>query len=194
ENLITSSGAKIGDDILLTKGIAIEAVSIIGRERKELLISRGYSEQYLARTRNYLKEPGISVLKESMIALNTGGVHAMHDPTEGGLATGLREMAGCSQLGMVIWPEKIQIFPECRDFCKEFQLDPFGIIASGALLIASDPSYSEKIINALAKDNINCAIIGKFIEPDNGLFMENRSEKRPLPVFDVDEITKVFKV
>ena len=47
DKLVTSSGAKIGDDVLLTKGIAIEAISIIAREREDLLLSRGYSQQYI---------------------------------------------------------------------------------------------------------------------------------------------------
>lgn len=141
DKLVTNSGAKLGDDILLTKGIAIEATSIIARERGDLLLGRGYSRQYIEKARRYLREPGISVLKDAMIAVSIGGVHGMHDPTEGGLATGLWEMAKCSQLGMIIWYEKIYMFSESMDLCQEFGLDSLGVIASGALLIASEPSY-----------------------------------------------------
>jgi hydrogenase maturation factor len=191
DKLVTSSGAKIGDDVLLTKGIAIEAISIIARERKDLLLSRGYSQQYIEKAKKYLKDPGISVLKEATIACNIGGVHAMHDPTEGGLATGLSEIARCSDVGMVVWKDKINVFNECADLCREFGLDPMGIIASGALIIVSDQSQSENIINALIQNGISCSKIGQIVE--NGLIIKDDSKEYPLPIFVSDEITKVFE-
>jgi len=189
--LVTSSGSKIGDDVLLTKGIAIEAISIIAREREDLLLSRGYSQQYIEKAKQYLKDPGISVLKEAIIASQIGGVHAMHDPTEGGLATGLSEIARCSNVGMVVWKDKINVFSECADLCHEFGLDPMGVIASGALVIVADPLQSENILRALIQNGISCSKIGKIIE--NGLIIKDGSKEYPLPKFESDEITKVFK-
>lgn len=193
DKLVTNSGAQIGDDILLTKGIAVEATSIIAREREDTLLERGYSSEYIMKAKQFLKNPGISVLKEAMIACDIGGVHAMHDPTEGGLATGLHEMARCSQAGMIIWPEKIHIFAECKDLCDEFGIDPMGVIASGGLLMAVDSSYSVSIIDRLAHDNIHCSIIGQVVEEKNGLFFHEEQKKRPIPTFETDEITKIFQ-
>jgi hydrogenase expression/formation protein HypE len=190
DKLVTSSGARVGDDVLLTKGIAIEAISIIAREREDLLLSRGYSQQYIEKCKKYLKDPGISVLKEAIIANQIGGVHAMHDPTEGGLATGLNEVARCSNVGMVIWKDKINVFSECADLCKEFGLDMMGIIASGSLIIVSDPSQSGNIINALTQNGISCSKIGQIIE--NELIIKDGSREYPLPIFVSDEITKIF--
>jgi len=193
DKLVTNSGAQVGDDILLTKGIAVEATSIIAREREDTLLERGYSSEYMAKAKQFLKDPGISVLKEAMIACDVGGVHAMHDPTEGGLATGLHEMARCSQVGMVIWSEKIHIFAECRDLCHEFGIDPVGVIASGGLLMAVDPSYSARTIDRLAHDNIHCSIIGQVVEEEKGLFFGEGQKKRLIPTFEIDEITKIFQ-
>jgi hydrogenase maturation factor len=193
DKLITSSGIQPGDDILLTKGIAVEATSLIARERGDMLLSRGYSPQYIAKAKKYLKQPGISVIKEALTASRVGGIHAMHDPTEGGLATGLHELARCSGVGLTVWPEKINIFSECKDLCSEFGLDPMGVIASGALLIAADPSYSSWIIDALDCDSIHCSIIGRAVEEAEGLFFHDGAEKRPIPVFETDEITKIFQ-
>jgi hydrogenase maturation factor len=205
DRLITSSGARVGDDILLTKGIAVEATTLIAREREDALLSRGYSTQYIARARQYLRDPGISVLKEAMIASRVGGVHAMHDPTEGGLATGLHEMARCSHVGMIVWPEKIHIFPECSALCCEFGIDPMGVIASGGLLIAADPSRSGDIMDALTHSNVRCSVIGRAVEAEKGLFFYEKgghgsrtptrkgSKGRPIPMFHTDEITKIFQ-
>lgn len=188
----TSSGAKIGDDVLLTKGIAIEAISIIARECEDLLLSRGYSQQYIAKAKNYLKDPGISVLKEAAIANQIGGIHAMHDPTEGGLATGLSEIAKCSDVGMIVWKDKINVFSECTDLCNEFGLDPMGVIASGSLIIVTDPPQSENIISALTQNGIPCSKIGKIIE--NGLIIKDDSKEYPIPRFESDEITKILSI
>ena len=192
DRLVTSSGAQIGDDILLTKGIAVEAVAIIAREREDKLLERGYSSEYIAQAGQFLKDPGISVLKEAMIATGIGGIHAMHDPTEGGLGTGLHEMAGCSQVGMSVWPERIHIFRECRELCREFDVDPMGAIASGGLLMAVAPSYSKKIIDELAHDGIHCSIIGRVVEAEKGLLFEKGQKRHPIPMFEPDEITKII--
>lgn len=190
--LVTSSGAKVGDDILLTKGIAIEATSIIARERENIILDKGYSQQFLANAKNFLKKPSISILKEALIANNIGGVHAMHDPTEGGLATGLHEIAKCSQAGMIIWKDKIRIFPESEALCKEFDIDPMGVIASGALLIIAEPSKSDEIINAITQNGILCSKIGKIVEEEKGLIIKDKLNDNLLPIYETDEITKVF--
>ena len=191
--LVTSSGALIGDDILLTKGIAIEATALIAREREDELVHRGYSRQYIARAKQYLKDPGISVLKEAKIATNIGGVHAMHDPTEGGLVTGLHEIARCSRVGMSVRLEDIHIFPQCKDLCREFGIDPMGAIASGGLLVVADPSRSGEIVDALAHNGIYCSVIGRIMAQAEGLFFDTGSEKRPIPLFETDEVTKIFR-
>lgn len=190
DKLIKSSDAKIGDDILLTKGIAIEGTSIIARERENLLLERGYLPQYISKAKNYLKDPGISVIKDAIIASQSGGVHAMHDPTEGGLANGLYEIALCSNVGVMIKRDQINIFPECLDLCKEFNINPFGLIASGSLIIIADPSSTNVIIDRLLENNVSCSVIGKVVEKEKGIcFIDDIGV---LPYFDTDEITKIF--
>ncbi|MGQ9609317.1 MAG: AIR synthase family protein [bacterium] len=190
DKLIKSSDAKIGDDILLTKGIAIEGTSIIARERENLLLERGYLPQYISKAKNYLKDPGISVIKDAIIASQSGGVHAMHDPTEGGLANGLHEIALCSNVGVMIKRDQINIFPECLDLCKEFNINPFGLIASGSLIIIADPSSTNVIIDRLLENNVSCSVIGKVVEKEKGICFIDDTEV--LPYFDTDEITKIF--
>lgn len=190
--LIKSSDAQVGDDVLLTKGIAIEGISIIARERENLLLERGYSSQYISKAKNYLKDPGISVIKDAIIASQIGGVHAMHDPTEGGLANGLHEIALCSNVGMIIKHDQVNMFPECLNLCKEFNINPFGLIASGSLIIIADPSYTNAIIDRLLENNISCSIIGKVVEKEKGICLVDNAGSLPLPFFESDEITKVF--
>jgi hydrogenase maturation factor len=191
DKLVTSSGARVADDILLSKGIAVEATAIIAREKEAELKGR-YSEEFLAKAQNFLQNPGISVLKEALIAVEVGGVHAMHDPTEGGIASATNELAICSNVGAIIFEERIPIFPETRKLCEDFDLESLGVIASGALLIVADPDFSDKIISAIRQEGISCTRIGKILPRDEGVLIESKGKRRPLPIFDSDEITKIF--
>ena len=191
DKLVTSSGACVGDDILLSKGIAIEATSIIAREKEAELKGR-YTREFLDKARKFLKNPGISVLKEALIAVEVGGVHAMHDPTEGGIANATNELAICSNVGAIIFEERIPIFPETRKLCEDFRLEPLGAISSGALLIVADPSFSDKIISAIQQQGISCTRIGTILPHEEGVSIESKGKCCPLPMFDSDEITKIF--
>ena len=137
--LITTAGAQVGDVLLLTKGIPIEAVSILGRVRSRDL-RRRYSARFVARCRNFLENPGISIARDAQIALAAGGVHAMHDPTEGGLSAALYELADAAGVGVLVEHRAIRILPEGARLCADFGLDPLGAVASGALLISADPT------------------------------------------------------
>src|SRR4030042_4983722 len=83
DKLVLTRGAKTGDALLLTKGIPIEGTAIIAREKAQELNVRGIDQDLLARARNYLHHPGISVMKEALLLNEHLEVHAMHDPTEG---------------------------------------------------------------------------------------------------------------
>ena len=192
EKLITSSGAQDGDDLILTKGLGVEATSIIARERESELLAK-FSPTFLERAKDYLTSPGISVLKDASTAVDTGGVNAMHDPTEGGVATAIHELGRAASLGVVVWEEKLFLSEETQQLCQEFQLDPLGVISSGALLIAAEREKSHEITSVLRAANIPCEIIGRFQSLEEGLWLEGAGgERQPLPIFETDEITKVF--
>ncbi|HXY07981.1 MAG TPA: AIR synthase related protein [Terriglobales bacterium] len=88
-HLVRKTRTAVGDLILLTRDMAIEGTAILAREKSEQLRAR-VDSALLARAACFLSEPGISVVSAALAAANVGEeVHAMHDPTEGGLATGL---------------------------------------------------------------------------------------------------------
>ncbi len=191
-HLITTGGAQVGDRILLTKGIAIEGTAIIARDLKADLQTRGYSRDFVARAQDYLRHPGISVLRDAMIAMEAAAIHAMHDPTEGGLATGLHEMAAASGKGLLVDRAEIPVLDECARLCQEYRLDPLGVIASGALLIAVAPEDAITVREALEMEGIPCAILGSIEPSDAGVLMREGSELVPLPRFDQDELTRIL--
>jgi hydrogenase expression/formation protein HypE len=190
--LVTSSGARVGDDIIVTKGIAIEATSLTARERADVL-RKTFSEEFLDKCRKFLHEPGISVLRDAEIATQTSHVHAMHDPTEGGLAVGLYELCEAADVGMLIKRERIPVFPETVQLCDHFHLDPLGSIASGALLICLSQKDTENVVEALQGESIRASVIGTVKEREFGVKMEKRGVIQDLPKFERDEITKIFE-
>ena len=190
--MVTTGGARIGDVLLLTKGICLEGASIIAREREQELRRRGVPEATIDRAKNFLFEPGISVVRDAQIAIGAGRVHAMHDPTEGGLAMAIHELATAARLGVVVERHRIPILEEASLLCNAYGLDPLGTIASGALLIAAPPEDAMRIHQALVKNGIGCAVIGRFVSPLEGVLLKEGRELRPLPQFVHDEITRLF--
>ncbi|MDD9974406.1 MAG: AIR synthase family protein [Candidatus Poribacteria bacterium] len=195
--LFTSADACIGDALILTKGLGIEATAIIARECEEQLREK-CDALFLEQAKDYLINPGISVLKDAQIAISTGGVHAMHDVTEGGVATAVYELATAAELGVIVYSDKLLDSPVLygnitRTLCDMFRLNPLGIISSGAMLIASEPEKSEAICQALGAAGINADIIGAFLPSEHGLWLEDATGTRqPLPIFETDEIAKLL--
>lgn len=192
EGLLTTSGAQVGDKILLVKGIPIEATALIARERAEDLRQRGYDEAFIARAQGYLYDPGISVVAAARLAARHPGVHAMHDPTEGGLATGLHELAFAAGTGLRLEADRVMIWPEAERLCAEYGLDPLGAIASGALIVAVAPEQAEALVQAYARARIPCSIIGELLPPGAGIWLECQGRTVPLPRYDTDEISRIF--
>jgi len=124
--------------------------------------------------------------------MNTGGVHAMHDPTEGGLITGLREIATAAGTGIRVDAGAIPVLPETRVICDALKLDPLGLIASGALLAAVAPDRAARLLDAYHNAGIVAAAIGELTRPNDGMWLEREGERLPLPLFDRDEIARYF--
>ena len=191
ESLVRSDNARPGDDILLTKGIAIEATSIIARE-KEARLRDIYSNDLVEKCKNFIHQPGISVLQDARLAMQVGGIHAMHDPTEGGLAMGLHELASAGNIGLKIFESEIPIIPESKLLCDQYDIDPLGAIASGALLIVADHHKTEQIVAAFKEKNILIKNIGKAMAAEYGVKLIVNENEMDLPEYHQDEITKLF--
>ncbi len=187
-----TSGAQAGDSIVLTKSIAIEGASILARESGGRLLERGVSRGAVERAQGFLFDPGISVVRDAAAACSAAAVHAMHDPTEGGVAGGLVEMAAAANVGVLVEEEAIPILPECSEICGALGLDPLGLIASGSLLIAVAPEDVGKVSDALDREGIPASEIGRITEPGDGLKMRSGGTVRDLPMFSRDEIARWF--
>jgi hydrogenase expression/formation protein HypE len=191
ESLVRTANVRAGDDLILTKGIAIEGTALLAREMGEPLAAQ-VGIDLVARGKRFLKEPGISVLREATVVCRVGHPHAMHDPTEGGLATGLWELAYASGKGIVVDLARVHIFPETIALCRALDLNPLGLIASGALLVAAAPDESSRMVETLAQEGIRAAVIGQVVEGPATVQVETPDGLAPLPIFEQDELTRLF--
>lgn len=191
--IITTGDAQYGDDIVLTKGIAIEGSAVLARERRKKLISAGVSRNTVKQAEAYLQKPGISVLEEAMVAVKSAEIHSMHDPTEGGLATALREMALASHNGLMVEKDKIPVLSECAEICQKLEIDPLGLLASGALLLTLSPGETLRLLDELRNAGISASIIGQMTKPEQGIKIKAGEEINILPEFERDELARYLE-
>ena len=187
------SGAQDGDTLLLTKSIALEGTSIIAKELEPVLLNLGLPQTVIDRAKTLLSNPGISVVRDAQVACEITKIHAMHDPTEGGLATGLFEMAHSAGLGLVVDNDAIPIIPECYEICNVLGLNPLGLLASGSLLLAVDPGDATNVVSALSTCDIRAQPIGRFTDQQSTVTLQISSNFTELPKFERDEIARVFE-
>lgn len=189
---VMTAGARPGDRVILTKGIAIEGTSLLAREMRPQLELAGVPAGVIDRAANYLYEPGISVVPEARIAHAAGGVTSMHDPTEGGLATALAELATASSTGVAIDGDAVPILPEAAELCAALGVDPWGLISSGALLITARSESAAKIVDAVTAAGIRATDIGEIRPVGEGLLLRREGVETPLPAFERDELARVL--
>ena len=191
EHLCRSSDAQIGDALLLVKAAAIEATAIIATEKTEE-VEAAHGVETVKKSQNFLLDPGITVVNEAAMARDFP-VNAMHDPTEGGVATGVREICVASNCGALVDVNSVTVLPETRALCRQFHIDPLGAISSGALLLTMPKETAPDLIRRFEQAEIPVAIFGEILPADEGLQLREMTGRVvPLPEFEVDEITKLY--
>ena len=170
-SLVSTAGAKPGMDIVLTKWIALEGTSIIAKEKQKELLER-FSENFIFHAQKF--DQLLSVVPEAAVAVKSG-VDAMHDVTEGGIFGALWEMAEASGVGLEIELKKIPLKQETVEICEFFGINPYELISSGSMLMAS--TDGNKLVLELKKAGINACVIGKATEGNDRVLL-NGEERR----------------
>lgn len=192
ERLLNPGGALEGDEILLTKSVGLEGTALLASEKHDDLLPM-LGEERLREARKLLYRPGISVVAEARAALRGAGVHALHDPTEGGVATGVWELAETSGHGAEVDRSALPILPETQAICDYFSIDPLGLLSSGALLMAVAPEAVNALMARLREDRITASRIGRITGRGEGCTLVGEGGRlNPMPRFDSDEVTRVL--
>ncbi|MDF1540986.1 MAG: AIR synthase family protein, partial [Candidatus Thorarchaeota archaeon] len=154
---VTSSGAKAGDSIILTKSIAIEGTAILASEGRSYLTSKLGS--MIVDSAIALRD-SISVVREGVASFNTGHITAMHDPTEGGISNGIHELCNASGVGFRIIHEAIPVHHSTKDICDFLGVNPLNLISSGCMLMTCHTDNSEEVMRILKEIDIEASVIG----------------------------------
>ncbi len=183
--VISGSGARAHDAVIITKGAGIEGTAILASDLAGPL-APALGEAVLTRARAFGER--LSVVPEGMVAAHNGAT-AMHDVTEGGVLAGAWELAEASGLGIVLRADDVPVLPETAVICHELDLDPLALISSGAMLICTaDP---RRMLRALADAGIPAADVGVMTERDRTLLRKGRSQ--PLVPPPRDEIYRALE-
>lgn len=182
---LSAGGGRSGDALVLTKAAALEGTAILAADLADRL-RPAVGEQVLARARACLEQ--ISVVPEGLVGARTGAT-AMHDVTEGGVLTGVWEMAEASACGVRLDADAVPVLDETRRICGVLGIDPLGLIGSGAMLIATpDPA---PLLEALAAAGIPSAVIGVLSGGDR--CVTRGGVTCPLEPLDRDELWRVLE-
>ena len=182
----SSARVRPGDAIVLTKWVALEGTTLLARERSDAAALLGDRHAAAA---GWLDDPGISVAAEGRI-LRAFAIHAAHDPTEGGVAQGLHEMASCSGTGIEIDAAALPVREATRRLCRALRIDPLGLLASGALLFSAAADEAGRAVRALRDGGIPAAVIGAAHD-GRGVTIRSANGTRPLPAYPTDEIIRI---
>jgi len=190
--LVSKTRLAPGDRLLLTRGAAIEGTAILAREMRGALAGR-VADAVLDRAARLLVDPGISVVDAALTAAAAADVHGLHDPTEGGVLTGLAEMAAAAGLGLHVRADRIPVLPETAALAAALDLDPLALIASGALVVGVAPADEPRVVAALAARGVPAVPVADVRPAADGLTLERDGLVSPLVLPARDEIARVFE-
>lgn len=188
--LIDKRNIKTGDNVLLTKAVAIEGTAIIARDFGDRLRTLGMTKSDIETCKQFLSS--ISILEEAQIARDCEGVSAMHDITEGGLSTALMELSIAGEHRIRVNMDRIPVFPQTKKICSLLGIDPMGLIGSGSLIICSRKNKTKTILDSIRNAGIDIACIGEVMEAGRGIEAVSKAGPAAWPSFEVDEITRLY--
>ncbi len=183
--ILSTGGARQGQDILMTKWAGTEGTAILAEEKESLLKEHMTAEE-LETARGF--KAFLSVGKESEIAFAHGAT-AMHDATEGGILGAVWEVAECSGCGVEVFAEEMPVREETAKICGTLGIDPLRLISSGTMVIATD--NGQELAENLRQSGVPAVVIGKVTE--SGRFLISGGKKTPLEQPKADALYAALK-
>ena len=188
DQYVTTGGAQVGDHIVLTKGVGLEGTGILAADLRDRLLQT-LPDKVLVEAAKFLDMT--SVVPEASTAVDVGGVHSMHTPTEGGILNGLLEISEASGHGFIIYEDQLVIHRETQLICDAIGIDPLKLLSSGSLLIVVDPTSSSKLVKTLREKNISAKVIGEITE-EGGLVVKRDGSVSIVEDVEQDELFRVL--
>jgi hydrogenase expression/formation protein HypE len=174
------SGLKVGDKVILSGSVGDHGVSLMS-----------YREGFGFETD--LQSDVAPVWGMVNAALRIGGVNAMKDPTRGGIANALNELASKSGVGMLIDEENIPIKREVHAASEMLGIDPYEVANEGKVIMGVDPEKADEILSAIKKTKYgkDAHIIGQVVQDKHVIMETILGGKRILEVPIADPVPRV---
>ena len=182
--VVTTGGAAAGDVVVQVGPAPVEGAAVLAAEATGSL--GGVDAAMVQAAAAALVHPGISVVDAALTAVRLGA-SALHDPTEGGLASGLHELADASSIRLVIDGTAVQWFEPGLALCRAVGADPWATLASGCLLATFPAADADVAVRALAAAGHSASIIG-VAEGGAGVLVDGTSLAWP----ERDEVARLL--
>jgi hydrogenase expression/formation protein HypE len=155
---ISGANARAGDKVLLSGTIGDHGIAIMS-QREGLKFSMTLKSDCAP----------LNKLVSQMLEVSSR-IHCLRDPTRGGLATTLNELARQSNAGIVIEEAKIPVKEEVKAACELLGLDPIYVANEGKLVAIVDPAEADKILARMKKNRYgrDAAVIGEVTNQHQG--------------------------
>jgi hydrogenase expression/formation protein HypE len=178
---LTSSMARDGDDVVVTKGVAVETTAVLTRAFP-LTVRKVLGHRLFEKAWSYLER--VSTVSDALTAVSVGvhgeGVTAMHDATEGGFIAAILELAAASNLGASLDLSGLTVSEETRSICEFFRINPLTTLSEGTLIIASRPNRTTKIMRKLKSVGIESHMVGRLTSKTRSV--QAQTKKGPIKV------------
>ncbi|MGF1637251.1 MAG: AIR synthase-related protein [Cyclobacteriaceae bacterium] len=180
DQLLTSKDAGIDDALIVTKGPALVASSILSMSFPET-VKKYCGKEIQEKASELFYET--SSLQAGLIAdevnSQTKAITAMHDVTEGGILGAIYEMAVAAGLGVKVYDDRLPKAPVQESVCACFDLDPRFCIGAGSMIMATKKGKAEKVIQALKNKGIEAFVVGSMTAQKSGMVLiENDVENK----------------
>lgn len=187
---VTTGGALPGDVVIMTKTAGIEGTAVLATDLADVLQSH-VDEGVLGRARAMLGS--ISVVPEALKVVEVGGVHSLHDPTEGGVLNGIWEIVEAADTGVVVHDGAIPVKPETEQICSALDINPLKLLGSGALLMTVEPAKKSEIVAGLEEIGVQVSVIGEIKPKQEGRILIKRDGSRAtIEAVDQDHLYKIL--
>ncbi|MEM2939601.1 MAG: AIR synthase family protein [Candidatus Bathyarchaeia archaeon] len=191
--IVTTSGARTGDYVIMTKTAAIEGTAILCTDFANSLRNKGIDDETLERGSKFLWN--ISVVREALALAERGLATSMHDPTEGGILGGVAEIAYASRKTIEFWADRVPVAEETKIVTKALNIDSLKLISSGALMAAVSPTNISEALSVLEKLGVEATVVGKVKDYEGHLVevVKGSTVELVRDVYVADELFRLWK-
>ena len=173
EAVVRPDGARPGDDLLVTRGPAIEAASLLSTLFPDAV---DVDPTTLATVQSRLDD--LDAVRDATTAAAAGRVTAMHDVTEGGLVGALHEVAESGEVRLAVDTDAVPAQSSVFSVCEALGMDPWRATSAGSLLIAVEPGDTDDVVETLRERGTPVGVAGR-VEAGTGVVLDGEEPPPP---------------